>query len=62
MNLIYSIEKSHKKLLLFDNVYTVIGSFNWLSNKEATMADLSIKIDSKDLTSELKDRTLPKFK
>ena len=60
--LVKKIEKSHKKLLLFDNVYTVIGSFNWLSNKEATMADLSIKIDSKDLTSELKDRTLPKFK
>ena len=60
--LVKKIQKSHTKLLLFDNVYTVIGSFNWLSNKGSYMGELSIKINSKNLTSELKDRTLAKFK
>jgi phosphatidylserine/phosphatidylglycerophosphate/cardiolipin synthase-like enzyme len=58
---VQKIEKSHEKLILCDNLYTVIGSINWLSNTGKNTKELSVKIESKELTSELKKRTVAKF-
>jgi phosphatidylserine/phosphatidylglycerophosphate/cardiolipin synthase-like enzyme len=59
---VQKIDKSHEKLILCDNLYTVIGSFNWLSNPGKNTKELSVKIESKELTSELKKRTVARFK
>lgn len=53
-SLAYYEVATHEKLLLVDDKYAVVGSFNWLSNKGLRNAELSIKIHDAGLTRGLR--------
>ena len=59
--IMYKEKESHMKLILCDNKFAVIGSNNWLSNSKFNTLELSVKVESQELTLELKKTTMERF-
>ncbi len=59
--IMYEEKESHMKLILCDNKFTVLGSNNWLSNSKFNTLELSVKVESQELTLELEKTTMTRF-
>ena len=60
-NLDVFIFNNHAKELICDNNFYVIGSFNWLSNKEVKNKEKSITITNVAFVNEESKRFIKKF-
>lgn len=51
-------KKTHQKALIVDDLYAIVGSFNFLSNEKATRHETSMKIFESDKIEEVKRQIL----